>query len=215
MDDKSLRQAVIEELDFEPSIDSAHIGVAAENGIVTLTGHVGSLAEKLAAESAVKRVRGVRAVAQEIEVRYPGTARLSDDEIARRAVAVLEWDAGVPGGRIQVTVQNGQITLSGKVDRHFKKLAAESAVGRLRGAIGVINAITVKAGVRSNDVAKSIENALQRNAEIEASRIRVVVRDDKVILEGEVETWNERQLAEKAAWAVPGVTDVEDRIRIV
>ena len=128
MDDTILRQTLITELDFEPSINSALIGVAVEDGVVTLTGHVSSYAEKLAAEEAVKRIKGVKAIAQEIEVRYPDSKKSSDDQIAKRAIDILKWDVSVPEDRIQVKVQNGWITLSGEVDRYYQKRAAQDAV---------------------------------------------------------------------------------------
>jgi osmotically-inducible protein OsmY len=214
MDDKILRQIIIDELDYQPSIDAADIGVAVESGVVTLTGHVGSYAEKVAAEEAVKRVRGVRAIAQEIEVRYPFSKKTSDDEIAKRAVDILGWDVRVPDERIQVKVQKGWITLTGEVDRHYQKQAAEEAVRRLSGVVGVGNLITIKPAVQPADVKKRIEEALKRSAQGEAGNIRVSVKDGKVTLEGKVKAWYERQLAEQAAWAAEGVEAVEDRIQI-
>jgi osmotically-inducible protein OsmY len=214
MDDKTLRQSIIDELDFEPSIDAAHIGIAVENGVVTLTGHVGSYAEKIAAEDAVKRIKGVKAIAQDIEVRYPGAEKRSDDEIAKRALDILAWDVSVPNERIQVKVQKGLLTLSGEVDWYYQKQAAENAVRKLSGVVAVIDQIAIKAAVQPADVKRRIEDALKRNAEVEADNIRVAVSDGKVTLEGKVKAWYERQLVEQAAWAAQGVRAVEDRLYI-
>src|SRR5687767_14161916 len=144
MNDKTLRQIVIDELDFEPRIDAAHIGVTAEGGVITLTGHVGSYAEKIAAEEAVRRVKGVKAIAEEIEVRYPFAKKTADDEIAKRAVHILEWDSSIPKNRVEIKVQRGWITLSGEVDWYFQKQAAEHAVRKLTGIVGVNNMISIK-----------------------------------------------------------------------
>src|SRR5262245_46522214 len=137
MNDKSLRQLIIDELEFEPRIDAANIGVAVENGIVTLTGHVSSYMQKVTAERAVQRVRGVRGVAEEIEVRYAGDKKTADDQIARRALDIIAWDTLIPDGAIKVQVEKGWVTLTGQVDWHFQKDAATAAVKRLTGLIGV------------------------------------------------------------------------------
>jgi osmotically-inducible protein OsmY len=216
MEDKVLRQFIIDDLNFEPSIDSANIGVAVEKGVVTLSGHVASYAEKIAAERAVQRVRGVKAIAQEIEVRYPDQAKRSDDEIAQRALNILKWSVQVPADRIQVKVEKGWITLTGAVPWQYQRLAAESAVRKLSGIVGVTNLIEIeiKPHVAASDVQRKITDSLKRNAEVEADSIRVVVDNDKVILEGKVKTWYERGLAKRAAWSAPGVTMVEDRLTL-
>jgi osmotically-inducible protein OsmY len=214
MDDKALRQNIIDELDFEPSINAANIGVAVEKGVVTLTGHVESYAEKIAAERAVERVRGVRAVAQEIEVRYAGHQRRADDEIAQRSLDIINWSVQVPSDSIKVEVEHGWITLRGTVEWQYQKRAAESAVRRLSGVRGVSNLIEIKPHLAASDVRQKIMNALKRNAEVDADNIRVVVDNDKVILEGTVKARYERNLAERAAWSAPGVKDVEDRLSI-
>eukprot|EP00873_Tetraselmis_striata_P030040 jgi/Tetstr1/450304/TSEL_037340.t1 len=213
MDDKTLRQMVIDELDFEPSIDSADIGVAVEAGIVTLTGHVSSYSQKLKAEEVVNRVRGVRGIAEKIEIRV-GHARQEDDQIAKRAVNSLQWDSSVPDEKIKVKVQNGWLTLTGEVDWDFERKAAEHAVRKLSGIIGVTNQIHLKARVQPTDVQQRIENALKRSAELEAKNIHVTVQDGTVKLHGKVKAWYERQLAESAAWAVPGVKAVADELTI-
>lgn len=214
MNDLNLRQDILDELEFEPRVHAANIGVAVEKGVVTLTGHVTSYAEKLAAETAALRVKGVRAIAQEIEVRYPSDKKSSDDEIAARALNIIAWDATVPDGEIQVKVQNGWITLSGEVDWNYQKTAAEDAVRKLSGVVGVTNFVTVKPRVAAYNVKERIENALKRNAEVEADQIQVHVSGSKVTLNGKVHTWYERSVAERAAWAEAGVTMVDDRLTV-
>ena len=216
MDNEQLRQSVIEELEFDPSIDAAGIGVAVENGVVTLSGHVHSYAAKLAAERAARRVRGVRAIAQEIEVRYPSDKKTTDDEIAKRAVAILQWDAMSLPGAVKITVLKGWVTLSGEVDWQYQRTAAEQVVRRLSGVTGVINNIVIKRAVYVADIKQKIENALSRHAKIEAQAIRITVHDgNKVSLEGEVKSWDERDAVENAAWSVPGVQSVDDRLTVL
>jgi len=212
MNDIQLRQFVIDELEFEPSIDAANIGVAAKDRVVTLSGCVGSYAEKIAAEQATQRVKGVRAVAEELEIRYPNDKKTADDEIAKRAVNIIAWDTMIPEGEIRIKVQKGWITLSGEVDWYFQKEAAEEAVRKLSGVVGVTNFLAVRPKVDATNIKYRIEDALKRNAEIEASDIRVIVSGDVVTLEGKVRAWYERGVAERAAWAVPGVVSVDDRL---
>jgi len=215
MDDVVLRQNVLDELEFEPSVNAAHIGVTAENGVVTLSGHVSSYAEKIAAERAAQRVKGVRGIAQEIEVRYAGSLKSSDDEIAGRAVNILRWNTVVPGDAVKVKVEDGWVKLSGEVEWQYQRSAAESDIRKLSGVAGVTNDITIKAHVQTSDVKRKIEDALKRNAEVEAQRIRVsVLGDGKIALEGTVHDWQERSTAERAAWSAPGVRAVEDRLTI-
>lgn len=213
MDDKTLRQNILDELEFEPSIDAAHIGLAVDNGVVTLTGHVSSYEEKLAAERAVRRVRGVKAIAQEIQVRYHYQLKTDDDEIARRAADVLAWNL-VPADSIQVTVEKGWVVLSGKVDWQYQKIAAEAAVSKLAGVSGVTNLIELKPQTQPKDVQYKIAAALHRNAQIVAKNIKVSVEDGKVRLDGKVRSWRERDIAETAAWSAPGITQVEDNLSV-
>jgi osmotically-inducible protein OsmY len=212
--DKGLRQSILEELDFDPSFDAANIGVAVEKGVVTLTGHVRSYAEKLAVERAVQRVRGVHGIAEEIEIRYPAYKRTADDQIAERAISSINWNAQLPKDAVLVKAEKGWVTLTGTVDWQFQRIAAESAVRRLSGVMGVSNNIEVKPQVRPADVKTKIVNALKRNAELEADAIRVSVDNDTVTLEGKVKAWYERGIAERAAWSAPGVRKVEDRIAV-
>lgn len=214
MDDVTLRENVLDELEFDPAVDAAKIGVAVANGVVTLSGHVGSYVEKIAAERIVQRVRGVRAVAQEIEVRYPNQKKDADDEIAQRAAKILEWDASVPLAKIEVKVERGWITLSGDVPWQFQRQAAEAAVRKLSSVSGVTNSILIRPRVDAINVKHRIEKALKRNAELEGGAIRVSVSGGKVTLEGNVRAWRERKVAERAAWAAPGVVMVEDRLTV-
>jgi osmotically-inducible protein OsmY len=214
MTDKYLRQVVIDELDFEPSVDAANIGVAVENGVVTLSGHVGSYAEKMAAERAVQRVKGVHGIAEEIEVLYPSDKKMADDQIAERAINIISWDARIPKDAVMVKVQKGWVTLTGSVAWNYQKMAAGSAVRKLAGVVGVSNSIEVKPRVQTTDVKKSIVDALKRNADVEAGAIRINVDGGKVTLEGKVKAWYERNLVEHAAWSVPGVRTVEDHLTI-
>jgi len=214
MSDIQLRKDVLEELEFEPSIDATNIGVAVDDGVVTLTGHVSSYAQKIAAEAAVRRVRGVRAIAHEIEVRYPGDIKTTDDEIAQRVLSALRWDVTVPAEKINVTVHKGLVTLAGEVPWHFQRSAVENAIRRLIGVTGVVNNIVVKPRAQASDVKAKIEHALRRRAEIEARDIRVSVTDDKVTLNGKVDNWDEREAVERAAWSAPGVRVVEDHLTV-
>ena len=213
MGELQLRQHILDELEFEPSVNAAHIGVAVDRGVVTLTGHVSSYTEKLAAVKAARRVKGVRAIAEEIEVRFPNGKKTGDDEIAKRTADILEWDALVPKGSIQITVHDGWVTLAGNVDWYFQKIAAEDDVRKLSGVRGVTNNIAIVPRVRGEDVKRKIEDALKRNGQIEAEAIQVTVRGgNKIILEGKVHNWDERYAIETAAWSAPGVKSVEDRL---
>jgi osmotically-inducible protein OsmY len=217
-DDQTLQALVMEELAWEPSLDAAHIGVAARDGVVTLSGFVDSYAAKAAAERIAGRVRGVRAIAEEIEVRLPEDHKHADPEIAARALRLLAWDVEVPANRIQVKVEHGLVTLTGDVEYYFQKAAAESDVRRLGGVRGVVNLIRVTAGAtRLADPAairQQIERALRRNAEVEAGHVLVESANGRVTLRGAVKTWWERQVAEAAARHVPGVVELSNEIEV-
>jgi len=214
MSDQSLQQAVIDELEWEPSVNAAHIGVAVNNGVMTLTGHVGSFAEKFAAERAAGRVVGVKAVAEELEVRYP-FEKPDDSDIAKSALQALSWDTEVPKDSVSVKVEGGWVTLSGGVDWYFQSSAAEADVRKLRGVIGVTNDIKVKPTIQAPDVRARIKAALARNASIDADKINVTVDGGKVTLTGSVDTWYERGLAEDTAWSAPGVSQVDNRLVVI
>jgi osmotically-inducible protein OsmY len=214
MTDLELKKSVESELNWEPSINAAEIGVATKDGIITLTGRVQSYWEKLAAERAAARVSGVRAVVNELEIRLPYASERTDEDIARAAVNALEWTISVPSERIKVKVSKGWITLEGNVEWQFQKSAAEKAVRYLTGVKGVSNLIDVKPQVSKSVVKTAIEDALKRSAEVDANRIKVETDGEKVILRGTVRSWFEREEAERAAWAAPGVRSVDNRITI-
>ncbi|TSD85492.1 BON domain-containing protein [Mycobacterium sp. KBS0706] len=211
---EDLRRNVLNELAWDPTFDATHIGVAADNGVVTLTGHVTTYAEKLAAERAAQRVTGVRGIAEEIEVRPPYAKKTKDDEIAERAVRILQWDVSVPTGRISVKVEKGWVTLSGTVDWDYQRGAAAADIQKLSGVMGLINLIKVQPAVRATDVKHKIEEAFRRNAALDAGEIRVSAVDGTITLSGRVRNWAERNTAERAAWSAPGVTAVEDHLLV-
>jgi osmotically-inducible protein OsmY len=214
MTDKDLRRDVLDELDFDPSLDAGDIGVAVAEGVVTLTGHVGSFAEKGEAERAVRRVKGVRAIAQEIQVRPHDAKKIEDDQIAARALAIIDWSTHLPKDAIQVKVAQGWITLTGEVPWWFQADAAEEAVRKLSGVTGVLNLCEVRPRVQPSAVKDRVLEAFKRNALFEADAIKVTVAGDKVTLEGNVTALAERDAAERAAWSAPGVRSVEDWITV-
>ena len=215
-DDMTLQAMVMDELAWTPNVDAAHIGVAAQNGVVTLSGIVSSLAEKVAAEQAARRVKGVQGIAQKIVVRLPTAHRHTDEEIADRALKVLNWDLEVPDEQIQVKVENGIVTLTGTVTYQFQRAAADRDIRRLGGVTDIVNLIEIRPSADQVtdpvSVHHKIENALRRSAEMEASHVSVEVSGSKVTLRGRVKTWWERSLAESAAWSAPGVTQVDDQL---
>jgi len=212
MTDLELKQDVIEELRWEPTVDEVEIGVAVKDGIVTLSGYVDTYHEKLAAERAAQGVFGVKAVVQEIKVRLPDSLQRSDEDIAEAAANALAWNVPVPNDRIKVKVQEGWLTLSGQVDWRYQRDAAEDAVCNLLGVVGVSNQITVKPSLKPTEIRSKIESAFERNALLDARRISVQVRGDKVTLEGSVRSYVEKKEAEQAACSAPGICEVENNI---
>ena len=214
MTDKDLKQHIEDALNWEPSFDAAGIGVSVDNGVATLRGDVATYAAKSTAERVTLSVYGVKAVANDLNVRLPGEYQRTDSDIAQAAVTALQWNTVVPGNRVSVAVGSGWITLKGNVDWQYQKDAAGRAVRDLMGVRGVNNDISVKPQVRTAEVQAKIEAAFRRSAEIDARRVSVAAHDGKVILTGNVRSWAERLEAERAAWAAPGVTQVDDRLSI-
>jgi osmotically-inducible protein OsmY len=213
--DTQLKKHVEDELRWQPSVDEAAIGVSVHDAIVTLTGHVRSYAEKMAAERAIMRIHGVKALASVLEVLLARHER-TDEEIAQTAHSVLLWNAAVPKDAIKAKVTKGWVTLSGAVEWPFQRYTAERTISHLIGVKGVINEIEIKPSrtVVTAEVKTGIESALKRSAEVEARRIHVEVRGSTVVLTGTVSSWPERNAAERAAWAAPGVSKVENKVLI-
>jgi osmotically-inducible protein OsmY len=210
--DSEIERDVKEELDWEPDLDPTDIAVSVRNGVVTLTGFVRSYTDKYAAEQAAKRVAGVRAVANDLEVRLPSVDERPDPEIARDAVAAIKSQLPISGENIKVIVKNGWVTLEGEVEWQYQKNTAENAVRRIKGVKGVTNYISQKPRAEPSEIKRKIQDAFRRNAEVDANRIQVDIRGSEVVLRGTVRSWIEREEAERVAWSAPGVTKVIDEI---
>lgn len=209
-----LQKDVSDELQFEPAVDPADIGIASKDGIVTLSGKVKSYAEKWSAVRAAERVWGVNAVVDEIKVELPTIFHRTDEDIARAVVNALRWDVAVPDDRIKVHVEEGWVILKGTVDYKYHQVATENAIRNLVGVKGITNHIKFKPTAMPSEVKTKIEGALRRAAESEARKIQVEVSGHRVILRGAVHSWGERREAERAAWSTPGVAEVEDNLII-
>lgn len=212
--DSDIKKHVEDELQWDPDLDATDIAVAVKNGVVTLTGFAPSYSQKYQAEADAKRVVGVVGIANDIEVRVPAFDQRPDPEIARDAVDAVKNHLPFSWQDIKVVVQDGWITLEGMAEWNYQRERAESAVRWLKGVKGVINSIEVKPKVTPSEIKRKIEEALKRSAKIDADRIRVEAQDGEVVLEGTVHSWFEREEAERAAWAAPGVRKVVDKITI-
>lgn len=212
--DTELRRRVEEAISWEPGVTSTDIGVTASNGVVTLSGHVGSWDEKWRAERAAKRTFGVQGLANEIDVQLPGGVKHTDTDIAQAAVHALKWRASVPENRVKVAVKDGCISLEGEVENGFQRYNAEQAVHHLSGVRRVHNHLTIVPLIQPQDVKNAIKNALLRSARLDADRITVETSGHNVTLRGKVHSWAERDEAEEAAWAAPGVSQVDNRLTV-
>jgi osmotically-inducible protein OsmY len=210
--DESVRDAVMRQLAWEPDIDASMIGVSVQAGVVTLSGYVETYAAKLSAERAVRKLYGVKAIANELEVRL--AQERIDPEIARDAIDALKSHINVPEG-LHVTVRDGFVTLAGTVEWMFQKADAERAVKYLRGVRGVFNQIELRPRISPKDVQKRITEALHRSADVDARRIQVETIGSRVLLTGNVRSWHEKDQAARAAWAAPGVVSVDNRISVI
>jgi osmotically-inducible protein OsmY len=210
--DSEIERDVKEELQWNPDLDATDIAVSVKNGVVTLTGFVKSYADKYEAEASAKRVAGVVAVANDLEVRLPSVDERPDPDIARDAVAAIKSQLPISWEHIKVVVKNGWVTLEGEVEWQYQRQTAENAVRRIKGVKGVSNLIQLKPQAEPSEIKKRIQEAFRRSAELDANRIVVETHGSEVILKGTVRSWAEREEAERAAWAAPGVTKVEDRI---
>jgi len=212
--DAQLKTDVINELQWDPAINPTNVGVAVSNGVVTLTGHLTTFAEKFAIERAVRRVEGVKALAVELDVKLSANHIRSDTEIAQAAESALRWHALVPDDRVSIKVEKGWVTLGGEVDWDYQRDSAYSAVRSLTGVVGVSNAIMLKPRVTPADIAGRIRSALTRHAEREAKHIEVNVTGSTVTLRGHVDSLAERAAAQGAAWAAPGITSVVNKLAV-
>ena len=213
--DSQLKQAVLSELNWEPSVDSAHIGVTAKDGVVTLMGHVATYGQKQAAESAARRVKGVSAVAEEIEVNLPFETKRGDDDIAAAVVDRLSWDASIPRDSVKVKVEKGWVTLTGEVDWYYQKSAVEQEIRWLFGVVGVSNQVTIKLRPDTGKIGDDISHALHRSWLFDSKTINVSATGGHIRLTGTVRSPYESQVAATTAWAAPGATAVENDLRIV
>lgn len=213
--DSALKAQVVDELVWDPAIKETAVGVAVKDGVVTLTGHLDTYAEKEAAMRAVRRVSGVKAIAVEIDVKLSPSHQRSDTDIAKSIELVLKWNTSLPPDAVRVTVDHGWVTLQGEVDWNYQRLSAESVIRPLMGVVGISDELKLKPKVRAADLSRKIEEALGRQALREAQQIRIAVAGDTVTLTGKVHSWQERQAAQGVAWSAPGVRSVVNELQVV
>lgn len=213
--DVEIQKDVMDELKWEPILNASQIGVAVQNGVVTLSGDVSNYGKKYAAERAAWRVKGVKAVAEELEVTLMDDDKLTDTEIAQNVVNTLKWHTSIPDEKIRIKVAEGRVTLEGEVDWNFQKEAALISVRHLKGVKGINNYITIKPRVNTAVVKDNIRKALERRADFEASNIKVEAVGNKILLNGTAKSWVERCAIENAAWSTPGVATVDDQLVII
>ena len=211
----TLKTNVHNKLAFEPGLNSNNINISIEHGIVTLSGTVRTFFEKKLAERAVQNVRGIKGVVEELKVDFGASPQRSDKEIAEAAVRTLEWDVVIPKDKIQFTVENGEIRLTGEVTQQYQKEKAYHDVRSLYGVKNIFNYIEIKSSVSSQEISKEIMREFQRNAVLDAKNVQVQTEGSRVILKGKVRSWAEFSEAKKAAWSVPGVTEVKEELSIV
>ncbi|MGN6567508.1 MAG: BON domain-containing protein [Flavipsychrobacter sp.] len=212
--DQQLQQDVMNELKWDPILNASEIGVSVKHGVVTLSGYVNSYSKKIAAENAAKRVKGVSAVAEDIEVRLGLDNERNDTQIAEAALDALKWNSNVPDENIQIKVENGWITMEGEAEWQYQKDAAANAVRDITGVRGISNLIMLTPKIDATVIEKNIRRALQRSADIEANNIDIKTIGNKVILKGKARSWAERNEIERATWSSPGVTEIEDELLI-
>ena len=212
--DSELQRDVLDELEWDPSVDHTDIGVSVVDGVVALNGYVKSYAEKIAAERAAKRVAGVKAIAEELKVRFASDAKTADHEIAKRILDLFKYNILIPEEHIVVKVEKGWVSLTGEVEWNFQSAEAAKAAGKVSGVVGVSNNLTIRNHASAVDIRKRIKNAFERQAGLDAATVTITTSGNTVTLGGKVKAWHERKLAEDAAWSAPGVTQVEDRILV-
>ncbi|MBZ5856555.1 BON domain-containing protein [Flavihumibacter profundi] len=212
--DIEIQRNVMEQLRWEPFLNASEIGVAVKNGIVTLSGHVDSYSKKIHAEKAAKKVSGVKAIAEEIQVGLFPSFRKTDSEIAEAAITALKWHTMIPEDKIKISVENGIVTLEGEVEWEYQRTQAKMSIENLKGVWSVTNLITIKPKITPGDIKVKINSVFQRSATLDASKISAEVIGNKIILQGKVRSFAEKEDAECAAWSAPGVTAVENRLLI-
>ncbi|MGR3889985.1 BON domain-containing protein [Pseudomonas sp. 1152_12] len=214
MSDLTLRRRILDELEFLPHIDAGAIGVTLQSGVVVLTGHVRTYAEKIAVEGAVQAIKGVVALAEELEVRVSGPDAVEDSVIASRCLDLVRWNTTVSDEPIHIKVQHGWVTIQGHVEWQYQKEAVQNVIEQLQGVVGIDNLLAIQPKDSTQDIKKLIDAALTRSAGLDVSKIRVTVHGNQVTLEGTVSQWRERKAVEQAAWAVAGVSQVENHLLI-